>query len=75
MARTVLVGKRWWRVLKRWNHSFTLQPLDSEYPHVTILRDPSRPAGSSGERWGVSDGGRGVTWYRKVAADVFEAIP
>jgi hypothetical protein len=76
MAKTLLLGKRAYRVLTRRRNSITLQPLDTEYPHVLLMRDPDPGTRARyGERWGVSDwDARRVTWYRKLDDGVFEKI-
>lgn len=78
MARTVIVGRRTYRVLRRGPQSLTLQPLDTEYPHSVLLRDPDPGTRSKfGERWGMSQGHgqrSKVAWYRKISDDVFETV-
>ena len=76
MAKTIILGKIPYRVIKRRPYSITAQPIDTEYPHITILRrsvaDPQRSEWK--DQWGVSrDNGR-VTWYRQLSDDIFEKL-
>jgi len=77
MAKTIILGKTPYRVLKRSGLSISLQPVGTEYPHTLLLRDPpyktkeppARP------RWGHSHRDRNeITWYRQLSDDVFEKI-
>lgn len=69
--KTVILGKTPYRVLKRRPHYMDLQPIDTEYPHSLLLRDPTRATA----RWGHAfKGNRSVTWYQQVSDDLFEKI-
>lgn len=46
--KTVRVGAKVYRVLADRKNSVTVQPLDTEYPHVVIFRMPGET------RWGTS---------------------
>ena len=75
--KTVILGKTPYRVLRRDSLHLTLQPIDSEYPHTLLLRDPPYRADVAADRvrWGISSrDGRSVTWYRQISDDVFEKI-
>lgn len=76
MAKTIILGKIPYRVLKRHRHSITAQPIDTEYPHITLLRrsvaDPRRSEWQ--DQWGVSRGNGGVTWYRQLSDYIFEKL-
>lgn len=73
--KTIVLGKTPFRVMKRRKTSISLQPIDSEYPHSSLLRrfvaDPSRAAWK--EQWGHVVAGR-TAWYRQLSDDVFEKI-
>lgn len=75
--KTIILGKTPYRVLKRDKLHLVLQPINSEYPHLLLLRDPPyvTKEAPARERWGhTPSDGRSVTWYRKVSDDVFERI-
>ena len=75
MAKTVLLGKKAYRVLKRYRTSLSLQPLDTEYPHTMLIQDPLLRT-----RWGhvssltVGYNQEQPTWYRRLSDDLFEKI-
>jgi len=75
VAKTIILGKIPYRVIKRYRYSITVHPIDTEYPHITLLRrsvaDPRRSEWS--DQWGVSRD-RGVTWYRQLSDDIFEKL-
>lgn len=76
MAKTIILGKRPYRVLKRRKMSIDIHPFDTEYPHSVLLRrsiaDPSRTDWN--DQWGHSVGGSTTTWYRQLSDDVFEKM-
>jgi len=79
MAKTILLGKTPYRVLRQYRVSFSLQPLSSEYPHSILLRDPpyATKVAPVKERWGHVTGGRDreAKWYRRISDAVFEELP
>lgn len=77
MAKTIILGKTPYRVLKRRKMSISLQPIGTEYPHSLLLRrsvaDPRRSEWR--DQWGhVPRGSDRVTWYRQLSDDIFEKI-
>lgn len=77
MAKTIILGKTPYRVMKRSALSFSLQPIGSEYPHSLLLRDPPYRTKEppARERWGHAHrGSNEVTWYRRISDDVFEKL-
>lgn len=77
MAKTIILGKTPYRVLRRDSLSISLHPVDSEYPHSLLLRDPPYKTAEepANPRWGHnSRGRRDVTWYRQISDDVFEKV-
>jgi len=77
VAKTVILGKTPYRVLKRRRWSISLQPIDTEYPHSFLMRrsvaDPKRTEWT--DQWGHVLGGKTVGWFRQLDTDVFEKMP
>ena len=75
--KLIVVGKTPFRVVRRTKMAITIKPVDSEYPHILMLRrsisDPKRAEWQ--DQWGISkDDRRTVTWYRQISDDVFEKV-
>jgi hypothetical protein len=65
VAKTLLLGRTAYRVITRRKNAHTIHPLDAEYPHLLLMRDPSNRA-----RWGlVKRGSNDVTFYRAIGGD------